>query len=31
VSFMIIMVVIDLAVFRMWARRAFAWRPQVAA
>jgi len=31
VSFMILMVVIDLVAFRMWARRAFAWRPQVAA
>lgn len=31
VSFMIVMVLIDLLVFRMWARRAFAWRPQVAA
>ena len=30
-SFMIIMVFIDLVVFRTWARRAFAWRPQVAA
>src|SRR6185437_14768750 len=29
-SFMIIMVFIDLVVFRTWARRAFAWRPQVA-
>jgi NitT/TauT family transport system permease protein len=31
VSFMIIMVLIDLVVFRAWARRAFAWRPQLAA
>ncbi len=30
VSFMIIMVLIDLLVFRTWARRTFAWRPQVA-
>lgn len=30
VSFMIIMVLIDLFVFRAWARRVFAWRPQVA-
>lgn len=30
VSFMIIMVAIDLVVFRTWARRTFAWRPQVA-
>jgi len=30
VSFMIVMVVIDLLVFRLWARRAFAWRPQFA-
>jgi NitT/TauT family transport system permease protein len=30
VSFMILMVLIDLLVFRTWARRAFAWRPQVA-
>jgi NitT/TauT family transport system permease protein len=30
VSFMIIMVLIDLLVFRLWARRAFAWRPQFA-
>jgi NitT/TauT family transport system permease protein len=30
VSFMIIMVLIDLLVFRTWARRAFAWRPQLA-
>ena len=30
VSFMIMMVLIDLLVFRTWARRAFAWRPQIA-
>jgi NitT/TauT family transport system permease protein len=30
VSFMIVMVFIDLAVFRTWAKRTFAWRPQVA-
>jgi NitT/TauT family transport system permease protein len=30
VSFMIVMVAIDLLVFRIWARRAFAWRPQLA-
>lgn len=30
VSFMIVMVLIDLLVFRTWARRAFAWRPQIA-
>ena len=30
VSFMIVMVAIDLLVFRTWARRTFAWRPQVA-
>jgi NitT/TauT family transport system permease protein len=30
VSFMIVMVLIDLLVFRLWSRRAFAWRPQVA-
>jgi NitT/TauT family transport system permease protein len=30
VSFMIVMVSIDLLVFRTWARRTFAWRPQVA-
>jgi NitT/TauT family transport system permease protein len=29
VSFMIVMVLIDLFVFRLWARRAFAWRPQI--
>lgn len=29
-SFMIVMVAIDLLVFRLWARRVFAWRPQVA-
>jgi hypothetical protein len=28
VSFMVVMVAIDLLVFRLWARRAFAWRPQ---
>jgi NitT/TauT family transport system permease protein len=31
VSFMIVMVLIDLLVFRTWALRTFAWRPQVAA
>jgi NitT/TauT family transport system permease protein len=31
VSFMIIMVLIDLVVFRPFERRAFAWRPQLAA
>ena len=30
VSFMIVMVLIDLLVFRLLARRAFAWRPQLA-
>ncbi len=30
VSFMIVMVLIDLLVFRTWARHTFAWRPQVA-
>jgi NitT/TauT family transport system permease protein len=30
VSFMILMVLIDLLVFRVWARRVFAWRPQFA-
>jgi NitT/TauT family transport system permease protein len=30
VSFMIVMVLIDLLVFRPWARRAFAWRQQFA-
>ena len=30
VSFMIVMVLIDLLVFRSWARRVFAWRPQFA-
>jgi NitT/TauT family transport system permease protein len=30
VSFMIIMVLIDLLVFRTWARRTFAWRPEFA-
>ena len=30
VSFMIMMVFIDLLVFRTWARRIFAWRPQIA-
>jgi len=30
VSFMIVMVAIDLLVFRLWARRSFAWRPQFA-
>ena len=30
VSFMIVMVLIDLLVFRTWARHTFAWRPQLA-
>ena len=30
VSFMIVMVLIDLLVFRLWERRTFAWRHQVA-
>lgn len=30
VSFMILMALIDLLVFRTWARRVFAWRPQIA-
>lgn len=30
VSFMIVMVLIDLLVFRTWARRTFAWRPRIA-
>jgi NitT/TauT family transport system permease protein len=30
VSFMILMVLIDLLVFRTWARRTFAWRPEFA-
>jgi NitT/TauT family transport system permease protein len=30
VSFMIVMVLIDLLIFRAWARRTFAWRPQIA-
>ncbi len=30
VSFMIVMVLIDLLVFRLWERRVFAWRPQLA-
>jgi NitT/TauT family transport system permease protein len=30
VSFMIVMVLIDLFVFRLWAQRVFAWRHQVA-
>ena len=30
VSFMIVMVLIDLVVFRLWARRSFAWRRQFA-
>jgi len=29
VSFMIVMVLIDLFIFRLWARRTFAWRPQL--
>lgn len=31
ISFMIVMVLIDLLVFRMWERRTFAWRHQLAA
>ncbi len=30
VSFMIVMVLIDLLVFRTWSRRSFAWRPKLA-
>lgn len=30
VSFMIVMVLIDVFLFRVWARRVFAWRPQFA-
>jgi hypothetical protein len=30
VSFMILMVLIDVLAFRLWARRVFAWRPQLA-
>jgi NitT/TauT family transport system permease protein len=30
VSFMIVMVLIEVLVFRLWARRSFAWRPQFA-
>jgi hypothetical protein len=30
VSFMIVMVLIDLLVFRLWERRVFVWRPQFA-
>jgi NitT/TauT family transport system permease protein len=30
VSFMIVMVLIDLLVFRPWARHAFAWKRQLA-
>jgi NitT/TauT family transport system permease protein len=30
VSFMVVMVLIDLFVFRWWARRSFAWRQQFA-
>ena len=30
VSFMIVMVLIDLLLFRLWSRRVFAWRPQFA-
>jgi NitT/TauT family transport system permease protein len=30
VSFMIVMVLIDLLIFRTWARRTFAWRPELA-
>jgi len=29
-SFMIVMVLIDLLIFRLWAARSFAWRPQLA-
>ena len=29
-SFMIVMVAVDLLIFRLWARRVFAWRPQFA-
>jgi len=29
VSFMILMVLIDLFIFRLWARRTFSWRPQL--
>jgi NitT/TauT family transport system permease protein len=29
-SFMIVMVGVDLLIFRLWARRVFAWRPQFA-
>lgn len=30
ISFMVLMVIIDLAVFRLWERRTFVWRHQVA-
>ncbi len=30
VSFMLIMVLIDVVLFRLLSRRAFAWRPQLA-
>jgi NitT/TauT family transport system permease protein len=30
VSFMILMVLIDILIFRLWERRAFVWRPQFA-
>jgi NitT/TauT family transport system permease protein len=30
VSFMVVMVLIDLLIFRLWERRVFAWRPQFA-
>jgi NitT/TauT family transport system permease protein len=30
VSFMILMVLIDVVIFRMWERRVFIWRPQLA-
>lgn len=30
VSFMVLMVLIDLLIFRTWARRSFAWRPELA-
>jgi hypothetical protein len=30
VSFMVVMVLIDLFVFRHWARRSFAWRQEFA-
>jgi hypothetical protein len=30
VSFMIVMVLVDVVVFRLWEKRAFRWRHQVA-